>query len=147
MVKLGTPRQSIDVTEVVEWCAGEARRVVDYLAAEEPLQILVNGAPLSVTMRTPGHDLELSAGFLLTEGIVDSADQIKGIRAVQDENTGKNNVVEVEITGAKYDPASTQRNFFAASSCGVCGKASIESIRRRGLSAPNPGFRVTPKIL
>src|SRR5271163_1098140 len=147
MVKLGTPRQSVEVTEVFEWRDGETRRVVDYLAAEEPLQIMVNGAPLSVTMRTPGHDLELAAGFLLTEGIVDRAGQIEGIRSVPDENTGKNNLVEVEIAEAKYDPASMQRNFFAASSCGVCGKASIESIRRRGLRALNPGFRVTPKVL
>ena len=146
MVKLGTPRQSVEVTEVFEWRDGETRRVVDYLAAEEPLQIMVNGAPLSVTMRTPGHDLELAAGFLLTEGIIDRAGQIEGIRSVPDESTGKNNLVEVEITGANYDPAM-QRNFFAASSCGVCGKASIESIRRRGLRAPNPDFRVTPKVL
>src|SRR5271170_4858542 len=147
MVKLGTPRQSVEVTEVIEWRDGETRRVVDYLAAEEPLQILVNGAPLSVTMRTPGHDLELVAGFLVTEGIVDNNYQIEGIRSIADENTGKNNQVEVEIIEASCDPASMQRNFFAASSCGVCGKTSIESIRRRGLRAPNPHFRVTPEVL
>src|SRR5215469_1413193 len=108
-LNLRTPRQSIEMTEVVEWDNGEVRRVVDYLAAEEPLEIRVasregRGAPLSVTMRTPGHDLELVAGFLLTEGIIDSPEQLAAIRAVTDESTGKSNVVEVEIAGAEYDP-------------------------------------------
>ncbi len=142
-----TPRQSVEITEVVEWREGAVRRVSDYLAVEEPLEIRVNGASLSVTMRTPGHDLELTAGFLLTEGILDGAEQLAGIRALTDEATGKSNVVEVEIVGAEYDSARMQRNFFAASSCGVCGKASIEAIRRRGLRAPNPGFRVAPEVL
>ena len=147
-----TPRQSVEITEVVEWRDGEVRRVVDYLAAEEPLEIRVSssrepGVSLSVTMRTPGHDLELAAGFLLTEGIVDTAEQIVGIRAVTDEATGKSNVVEVEIAGSNYDAETMRRSFFAASSCGICGKASIEAVRRRGLRAPNPGFRVSPQIL
>jgi FdhD protein len=141
------PRQSVEITEVVEWRKGTVLRVVDYLAGEEPLEIRVNGAPLSVTMRTPGNDLELAAGFVLTEGILDRAEQLADIRAVTDENTGKSNVVEVDIGGTEYDPAAMQRNFFAASSCGVCGKASIESIRRRGLRAPNGEFRVSPDIL
>ena len=147
-----TPRQSVEITEVVEWRDGEVRRVVDYVAAEEPLEIRVSssrepGVSLSVTMRTPGHDLELAAGFLLTEGIVDTAEQIVGIRAVTDEATGKSNVVEVEIAGSDYDAETMRRSFFAASSCGICGKASIEAVRRRGLRAPNPGFRVSPQIL
>ncbi len=137
---------------MLEWRNGEVRRVSDYLAAEEPLEIRVSsdenpGAPLSVTMRTPGHDLELAAGFLLTEGIIDRAEQLADIRAVTNESTGKRNVVEAGITGIDYDPARMQRNFFAASSCGVCGKASVESIRRRGLRAPNPNFRVAPELL
>lgn len=141
------PKQSLEITDVVEWRDGEVRRVVDYLAAEEPLEIRVNGTPFSVAMRTPGHDLELTAGFLLTEGIIDKAEQLKGIRTVLNEKTGKNNLVEVEIVAASCDPVSMQRNFFVASSCGVCGKASIESIRRRGLRAPNPHFRVTSEVL
>ncbi len=142
-----TPKRSVEVTEVVEWRDGEVRRVVDYLAAEEPLEIRVNGAALSVTMRTPGQDLELAAGFLLTEGIFDGPEQLAGIRAVIDEATGKSNLVEVEIAGTEYEPETMRRNFFAASSCGICGKASIEAIRRRGLRAPNPGFRVAPEVL
>ncbi len=146
------PKQSVEITEVVEWRDGETRRIVDYLAAEEPLEIrIVSGerpvSPLSVTMRTPGHDLELAAGFLLTEGIIERSEQLVGVRAVTDEATGKSNVVEAEIAGAEYDSTTMQRNFFAASSCGICGKASIESIRRRGLRAPNPDFCVSPEVL
>jgi len=143
---------SVEITEVIEWRDGETRRAVDYLAAEEPLEIRIVAAdglvsPLSVTMRTPGNDLELAAGFLLTEGIIENAQQLASLRALTDENIGKSNVVEVEIANPDYDPASMQRNFFAASSCGICGKASIEAIRRRGLRAPNPKFRVSPEVL
>jgi FdhD protein len=141
------PRQSVEVTEVVEWIDGKTSRGTDYLVAEEPLEIRVNGVPLSVTMRTPGHDLELAAGFLFAEGIVDVPEQIVDAQTITDKDTGKSNVVDVETTGAEYDPAMLQRNFFAASSCGVCGKASIEAIRRRGLRRPNPDFRITPQIL
>lgn len=148
-----TPKQSIEITEVIEWRDGEKRRLTDYIAAEEPLEIRINsgvdlpGTPLSVTMRTPGHDLELAAGFLLTEGIIDTAAQLTRIRVVTDQSTGKSNLVEADISMTDYDPASMQRNFFAASSCGVCGKASIEAIRRRGLRAPNPDFRVAAGVL
>src|SRR5271168_4635840 len=142
-----TPRQSVEITEVVEWIDGETNRMTDYLVAEEPLEIRVNGVSLSVTMRTPGHDLELAAGFLFTEGIVDSPGQIVDARTITDKDTGKSNVVDVETTGVEYDPAMMQRNFFAASSCGVCGKASIEAIRRRGLHRLSPDFRITPQIL
>jgi FdhD protein len=141
------PRQSVEVTEVVEWIDGKTSRLTDYLVAEEPLEIRVNGTRLSVTMRTPGHDLELAAGFLFTEGIVDGPEQIADVQAITDKNSGKSNVVDVQTTGAEYDAAMMQRNFFAASSCGICGKASIEAVRRRGLSRPNPDFRITPEIL
>jgi FdhD protein len=144
---LRPPKQSVEITDVAEWRDGEVRRVVDYLAAEEPLEIRVNGVPLTVTMRTPGHDLELTAGFLLTEGLIDDAGQLTGMCPVSSENTGKSNLVEAEISDAQWDPTSMQRNFFAASSCGICGKASIESIRRRGLRVSNPGFRVTAATL
>jgi FdhD protein len=137
----------VEITEVVEWIDGKTSRGTDYLVTEEPLEIRVNGIPLSVTMRTPGHDLELAAGFLLTEGIVDGPEQIVDAQTITDKDTGKSNVVDVETTGAEYDPAIMQRNFFAASSCGVCGKASIEAIRRRGLRKLNPDFRLTPQII
>jgi hypothetical protein len=144
-----TPKQSIEITEVLEWAQGKLHRVTDYLAAEEPLEIRVAcqqepRAPLTVTMRTPGHDLELAAGFLLTEGILSSSEELLAIRALSNESTGKSNVVEVQIAGKEYDPEQMRRNFFAASSCGICGKASIEAIRTRGMRRPNPLFGFLP---
>lgn len=147
MTPLRPPRQSIEVTEIVEWREGEVRRATDYLAAEEPLEIRIGDVPLTVTMRTPGHDLELAAGFLLTEGVIEDPEQLLDLHSMVDERTGKSNVVEVSLSGADYDPGLMQRNFFAASSCGICGKASIESVRRRGLRAPDPDFRVDPRVL
>jgi FdhD protein len=131
----------------LEWDNGTIRPVQDALAAEEPLEIRINGAPLTVTMRTPGHDLELAAGFLLTEGIIQARGQIADLRAVPPDNGAKSNIVDVELRESGFDPAGMQRNFFSASSCGICGKASIEAIRTRGLQPPNPEFRLDPEVL
>ena len=100
-------------------------------------------------MRTPGHDLELAAGFLFTEGIVRSADQIISLRpGVSGENPNVGNLVQAELVPeAIPDFSKMQRHFFAASSCGICGKASIDSIRSRLLKAPNPDFRCAPELL
>jgi FdhD protein len=144
---MNAPERSIELTQVTEWEDGNYRSIQDSLAAEEPLEIRVGGVPLVVTMRTPGHDLELSAGLLLTEGIIESQDQISSLRAASAEHVLKSNRVEVELKNAAFDRGEMQRNFFAASSCGVCGKASIDAIRRRGLRAPNRAFRFDPEIL
>jgi FdhD protein len=141
------PQRSVELTQVMEWDNGTIRSVQDALAAEEPLEIRINGMPLTVTMRTPGHDLELAAGFLLTEGIIQTRGQIAGIRAAIPQNGAKSNVVEVELQEPGFDSAGLQRNFFAASSCGICGKASIEAIRTRGLEPPNAEIRFDPEVL
>jgi len=141
------PEHSVELTQVTEWSEDSVQAVQDVLAAEEPLEIRVNGIPVSVTMRTPGHDIELAAGFLLTEGIVDSRQQLAGIRVVAPELRGNSNAVEAELTNCEFEASAAQRNFFAASSCGICGKASIEAIRRRGLHAPDRGFRIAPRVL
>ena len=142
-------RRDTDVTRVYEWTAGRVEARQDDLAAEEPLEIRVNGRPLTVTMRTPGHDLELAAGFLFAEGIVERTDQIATIReATETKVTERGNIVEVEVSPeVKLDLESALRNFFAASSCGICGKSSIESVRRRGIRSVNPNFRVSPEVL
>jgi FdhD protein len=142
-----TPAHSIEFTHILEWNAGRTQRVQDSLAAEEPLEIRVNEVPLTVTMRTPGHDLELAAGFLLTEGLVDELEHIGALRAPVTRHGGRSNLVEVELDETSFDPRDIRRNFFAASSCGVCGKASIESIRRRGLRAPDRDMRIDPELL
>jgi FdhD protein len=141
------PARSLARAQVTEWEDGAMRAVEDMLAVEEPLEIRVNGAPVTVTMRTPGHDRELAAGFLLTEGIIESPDEISELRAADSETLAKRNTVEVELHTQSFELAEMQRNFFAASGCGICGKAAIESIRRRGLRAPNPQFRVQSEVL
>ena len=142
-----TPVRSLELTQVTEWNDGALHSQQDSLAAEEPLEIRVDGTPLTVTMRTPGNDLELAAGFLLTEGIIESHEQIAAIRSAAPDAAAKSNVVEVQLEHTQFSVENQQRNFFTASSCGICGKASIEAIRLRGLRAPNNDFRVTPEVL
>ena len=142
-----TPERSIELTQVTEWENGSVRSLQDSLAAEEPLEIRVGGVPLAVTMRTPGNDLELAAGFILTEGIIQSQDQISSLRATTPENGVRSNRIEIDLQNTEFDRAELQRNFFAASSCGVCGKASINAIKVRGLRQPDRDFRLDPEIL
>jgi FdhD protein len=141
------PAHSLQLTQVTEWNEGRLLPHDDALAAEEPLEIRIGEVPLTVTMRTPGHDEELAAGFLLTEGIVETGSQIVALRSYITSAAGKSNGVEVELQSCEFDAGQLQRNFFAASSCGICGKASIEAIRLRGLRAPNPDFRFDPELL
>lgn len=137
----------LELTQVTEWNDGNPRRRQDHLAAEEPLEIRVDGKPLTVTMRTPGQDEELAAGFLWTEGLLEDAAQILKIRRVSQQGAVRDNIVNVELSDGFFEPETLQRNFFAASSCGICGKASIEAIRVRGLAPPNPAFRIDPDLL
>jgi len=141
--------RSIDLTQVSEWDDGKIRRKEDYLAAEEPLEIRVGKDPLSVTMRTPGHDLELAAGFLFTEGLVQRRAQIITLdEEPRDGEENRGNIVRVELAPESTpDFEKMRRHFFAASSCGICGKASIDSVRARTLEPPNPDFRLDPEVL
>jgi FdhD protein len=141
--------RSVDLTQVTEWNDGIATRKDDFLAAEEPLEIRIGENPLSVTMRTPGHDVELAAGFLFTEGLVQRREQIVALENVTSEDDGKRgNVVRAELNSeALPDFEKLRRHFFAASSCGICGKASIDAVRSRLLRTPNPDFRVAPNLL
>ena len=112
----------------------------DQLAAEEPLEIRVGyeidgqrqHRTLSVTMRTPGHDEELAAGFLLTEGIIQDKADLLGIIPCPDVKKAEEagNVVRAELaTHVKVDFGSMERHFYTSSSCGVCGKTSIDAVR------------------
>ena len=99
----------------------------DDIVVEEPLEIRVDGRSISVTMRTPGHDDELAAGFLLSEGLVRSRTDIGDIAPewMRDEC----NIIDVRLAeGVTFDFESLSRHVFASSSCGVCGKASIDSV-------------------
>jgi len=97
----------------------------DALAIEEPLEIRVGDRPLSVTMRTPGDDFALAAGFLFTESVIRAGEDIDNIR-----HWGSPNVVRVALReGVAIDWARLQRNFYTTSSCGVCGKTSVDAVR------------------
>ncbi|MEJ2866948.1 formate dehydrogenase accessory sulfurtransferase FdhD [Actinomycetospora sp. OC33-EN08] len=118
---------------------GVSRRP-DALAAEEPLEIRIDGKPLAVTMRTPGHDVELAHGFLLTEGVITSADDIATARYCDSvDDTGRNtyNVLDLALAPGVAPPDdSVERRFYTTSSCGVCGKASLDAVRTRTAFSP-----------
>lgn len=106
----------------------------DTLVVEEPLEIRVGGRPLAVTMRTPGHDMDLAAGFLVGEGVVTETGHVRSQRycagAVDDANTY--NVLDVDLDPSVPPPdPSLERAFAVTSACGVCGKASLDAVRIR----------------
>ena len=120
--------------KVTRVTVGEAAvRREDVLAVEEPLEIRVGGKALAITMRTPGHDFDLAAGFLVSEGVVSRGDQFAAARycagaTIDGENTY--NVLDVTLgAGVPAPDPSLERNFFTTSSCGLCGKASIDAVR------------------
>jgi len=141
--------QRIKTTHVLEWNDGQGVRVLDDLAGEEPLEIRIGQKVVSVTMRTPGDDFELAAGFLHSEGIVDRHEDISRISygvGADGETTG--NIVDVTLhRDPGIDFGALQRHFFAASGCGICGRTSIEAVRSLEMPRPNPHFRVGPEVL
>ncbi|MBM3877109.1 MAG: formate dehydrogenase accessory sulfurtransferase FdhD [Verrucomicrobia bacterium] len=109
---------------------GAPERRADSLAVEEPLEIRVDTRPVSVTMRTPGHDDELAAGFLLTEGLLSRRSDLARIEPYGRNESG--NVLNVFLApDVSVDFAQLTRHVFASSSCGLCGKATIEAVRQR----------------
>jgi FdhD protein len=113
--------------------SGEPRRRPDDLAAEEPLEIRLRKQALAVTMRTPGQDIDLAMGFLLTEGIIGAAADVVTAQLCAGTDTPNTyNVVDI-VLGPDVPPPVTDpsRNFYTTSSCGVCGKASIDAVRTR----------------
>lgn len=126
--------------------SGELTEADDELAVEEPLEIQLAWSDatgykqknISVTMRTPGHDKELAAGFLFTEGIVQHIDQIEQIQA------GNNTALVTLTTGASPQLQQAGRNFYTTSSCGVCGKTGIDAIKTVPVFAPSADDIVLP---
>ncbi|MCB0489793.1 MAG: formate dehydrogenase accessory sulfurtransferase FdhD [Cyclobacteriaceae bacterium] len=130
---------SVKPVEITKFSSGSRKPSPDLMAVEEPLEIRLGYGPvgdrqqksLSVTMRTPGHDYELAIGFLFTEAIIDSYDQIESVKYCEDVGRQEEieNVVRVELRPeVNLDFDKFQRNFYTTSSCGVCGKSSIESV-------------------
>src|SRR5438445_12672074 len=113
---MAAPPYSAAAVDVVRLPAGRTER--DHVAVEEPLEIRINGLPVAVTMRTPGHDEELALGFCLSEGLRPVSAALPADLAA--------NTVDVEAPG--FDPARLQRSFYTTSSCGVCGKGALEAV-------------------
>lgn len=112
--------------EIGKQVGNERHLVNDRVACEEPLQITVDGTPVAVVMRTPGHDEDLVKGFLLTEGLVDGLGDVSRIDLERQDNHAHVFLND----GVVMDHERLSRNLFSASSCGICGKASIESIHQ-----------------
>jgi FdhD protein len=117
---------------VVRLSATGQRCRPDTLAAEEPFEIRVNGTPLTVTMRTPGDDVELAHGFLLTEGVLGSREDVLTARycaSTDDDGANTYNLLDVQLApGVPAPDPSVTRNFYTTSSCGVCGKAALDAV-------------------
>ena len=119
-------------TTVRRWSDGQSITQADLLACEEPLEIRVRGRNVSVTMRTPGHDEELAAGFLFTEGIIRHRCDIVEIAHCDQAEARFGNTINVFLTPkVKVDFDRLTRHIFASSSCGLCGKATIDAIQRQ----------------
>ena len=131
---------------------GDASHRADTLAAEEPMEIRVNGRPLTVTMRTPGDDFDLAVGFLVSEGVVHRVEDVAGVRycaGATDEGGNTYNVVDVVLAaGVPVPDASLERSFYTTSSCGLCGKASLDAVRTTAAwSVADDPLRVGPEVL
>jgi FdhD protein len=136
--------QPVQASAVTEWNDGNVRALNDSLVGEGPLLIQVADEALTVTMRTPGNDFELAAGFLFTEGMISSRDEIINLRWADDTESA----VRVELkAGAIPRARETKRNFVANSSCGLCGKSSLDAVYIPGITRPNPDFRLDPQVL
>ncbi|AWK12097.1 formate dehydrogenase accessory sulfurtransferase FdhD [Streptomyces spongiicola] len=132
---------------------GAATARPDTLVAEEPLEIRLNGRPLAITMRTPGDDFALAAGFLVSEGVVGSASELRSIvycAGARDDGTNTYNVVDVRLApGVPVPDITLERNVYTTSSCGLCGKASLDAVRTstRFPVADAPPVRIGPGLL
>lgn len=129
--------EAVRATPIIEASGGETRERQDFVAVEEPLEIRVvverqgerERYSIAITMRTPGDDLELAAGFLLSEGVVAGRDSVWRIAHCEstDHPESQGNIVEVQLApGAPFDPAASSRNVYTTSSCGICGRGSLE---------------------
>jgi FdhD protein len=126
---MGAGRGAVVSRRLVRIEEGRRRTAFDSVAAEEPLEIRVGGRPLAVTMRTPGHDFELAAGFLLTEGVVGEGSRIRSIRyCVGQGEVQEHNVVDADVAGPLEVPP---RAVYTTSSCGLCGRSTIDAVAAR----------------
>ncbi len=152
-----SPGKGLSRVRISRLDGGHLADRMDVVTVEEPLEIRVefsrNGAretvAVSVTMRTPGHDFELAAGFLYGEGLVRRREDVAEISYCHTDEPQTYNIVLVKLRpGAPFDPDALSRNFYMSSSCGVCGKASLEAVEVRGCEQiPDEGLSLDPAIL
>ncbi|MET7934323.1 formate dehydrogenase accessory sulfurtransferase FdhD [Streptomyces sp. NPDC005322] len=132
----------------------------DTLVAEEPLEIRLNGRPLAITMRTPGDDFALAAGFLVSEGVLGHADELANIvycAGATEDGSNTYNVVDVKLApGVAVPDITLERNVYTTSSCGLCGKSSLDAVRttarwaldgEEGEGGENSPVRIDPETL
>ena len=135
----------------IERRGGDTADARDRVAVEEPMEVRINGAPFAVIMRTPGADRDLAAGFLLAEDVVRSVDEIGGIEYCADaDDEGRDNLLNVIVTGAAVERLAARladrRQITMTSSCGLCGRRTIESLRSHA-TAVDGQWSVTPAVL
>jgi FdhD protein len=140
---------------VLDVRAGEASEREDEAAVEEPLEVRVVPGPesppyrIAVTMRTPGSDFELASGFLVSEGLLSSPDDVAQIAYCTDPGEPQqHNIVNVSLSpGVRFDRERFRRNVYTTSSCGICGKAAIEQVRSTVRQPPIGRFRISAELL
>ena len=134
---------------VLKYGEAAGSRVDDQLAAEEPLEIRVNGNPLTVVMRTPGHDRELATGFLFGEGIIRTLADVAQVSVPPNgEHPDLENVIDIELVpSAPGVDRRWQRNFLSASSCGLCGVSTIEAIHGAAPPLPDDHLSIDPEVI
>jgi len=147
MQHVTTARRVVDRRTVVAVRDGTVTRRADSLAGEEPMEIRVNGTAISVTMRTPGNDFELAFGFCLTEGLVGDPEAVRSIRYCVGDEAQEYNVVDVHLVDPTPVPDSLRRNVYTTSSCGLCGTASIDAVRKSVPDVSGDGLRLAPEVL
>jgi FdhD protein len=138
-------------TRVTHWQDGEQEQREEYLTVEEPLEIRLGGRKLAVIMRTPGHDEELAAGFLLTEGIIEDADDLLAVRTASDsDGLPLPNVVEVIVSEQQMreiGESAFTRHFAVSASCGLCGRDSIDAVLRNSVPVEANDLRIDAERL
>lgn len=130
---------------------GPAKPRSERVATEEPLDIRLNAGgaerALTVTMRTPGNDFELAAGFLYGESILTGKEDLEAVRYCQPQAEQQYNVVTVDLTGPMPDTAALDRNFYTSSACGVCGKATLDQLAVTEVAELGPGPKVDAGLI
>ncbi len=147
--------RSSETTRVVTFEGGARSVRDDRVAGEEPLEIRLRAGgrskTIAITMRTPGHDFELAAGFLFAEGVIAGLDDLREMTYCLDGSVGADqqyNIVNVDLVRRELpDLVALERHFTTTSACGICGRASLEALRERGVPSVTSALTLAPEII